>query len=52
MFVLVEAGEGLVLLDVEDQVGEGAEGLSQLVEVAFEVLADEVVGADEGDLSG
>ncbi len=30
VFVLVELGEGLVLFDVEDQVGERSEGLSQL----------------------
>ena len=38
MFVFVEVGEDLVFLDVEDQVGERAEGVLQLFQVAFECL--------------
>ncbi len=42
-----------MLLDGEGEVGEAEEGRAELEEVgAFEVFADEVVGADEGDLLG
>jgi len=51
VFLLVEEGEGLVLLDLEDQVAKRPQRLSQGHEVAFEVPPDEVLGADEGHFS-
>ncbi len=52
VFVFVELGEGFVLFDVEDQVGERSKVVPEVHEVAFEVLADEVLSADERHLSG
>jgi hypothetical protein len=52
VFVFVEVGQDVVLLDVEDQVGEGAKSVLQFGQAALEMLAHEVMSADEGDFSG
>jgi len=53
VLVLVDLGEGLVLLDGEGEVGEAEECLPEPEEVdSREVAPDEVVGADQGDLLG
>jgi len=42
--VLAELGQGLVLLDAQDEVGERAQGRLELHEVALEVPAIDVLG--------